>query len=299
MDDRFIRSTHGVTLRLRVRADPPDAPVTVVFAHATGFCADVWDPMAADAALAGIAEVSLDFRAHGSSTRPPDGDLDWSGTADDVLAVIDHLAVDQDPSRPRRFVGAGHSMGGAGLILAEQRRPGTFAGLWCYEPVVMPPSPERADVGGTAVDNPLSVVAARRRADFGSAAEAIAAYSSKPPMSSFRPDALEAYVRGGFRRSADGSITLCCRPEDEARLYRMAAQHQAWEALGSMRCPTVVVRGAMDPPGPASFARALVDEMTDARLEVFDHLGHFGPMEDPSAMAASLAQLILAVTAPE
>ena len=76
--------------------------------------------------------MALDFRGHGDSTAPSEHPYSWDGFADDVLAVVDRLGLE-------RPIGVGHSKGGAALVLAEQRRPGTFSRLWLFEPVIMPP----------------------------------------------------------------------------------------------------------------------------------------------------------------
>ena len=107
----------------------------------------------------------------------------WEGFADDVLAVVDAMAdagIDTDG-----LVAAGHSKGGAALLMAEQRRPGTFAGLYVYEPVVFPPE---LVVPATAAENPLSAGALRRRRTFGSRAEALTNYAGKPPFSALDRD---------------------------------------------------------------------------------------------------------------
>src|SRR5690349_20798784 len=114
MSPRTVTSTQGVELALHdLGGDGPP----ILFAHATGFCGPIWGPVAEH--LADHRGWALDFRCHGRSTRPLDDDLSWRGTGDDVLAVVDALGLVD-------LVGVGHSMGGAALLLAEQRRPGTF-----------------------------------------------------------------------------------------------------------------------------------------------------------------------------
>src|SRR5204863_408507 len=76
------------------------------------------------------------------------------------------------------LLACGHSKGAASLLLGEAREPGTFARLWCYEPIVFP-SDERLE---PRHDFPLSEGARRRRAVWPSRDEAFASYGSKPPL---------------------------------------------------------------------------------------------------------------------
>ena len=218
------------------------------------------------------------MRAHGDSKVGPDGDLRWEAFADDLLAVIDHLDLD-------RPIGIGHSKGGAALLLAEERRPGTFRGLWCWEPVIMPLAPSS---GGPVDGNPLARSALNRRDTFDSFDAALENFASKPTMQAFHPQALEAYVRHGFSSGTDGSVHLKCRPENEAQVYQMARHHQAWASLGTVTYPVVIARGALGTGGPAAMAGPVAERLPHGRLEPHDELGHFGPMEDPDAIAASI-----------
>jgi pimeloyl-ACP methyl ester carboxylesterase len=251
------------------------AGAPALFAHATGFHGRVWQPVASR--LTGFQGWAPDLRAHGDSAVGPDG-LRWENFADDLLAVIDELGLD-------RPLGIGHSKGGAALLLAEERRPGTFRGLWCWEPVIMPPA---AGNGGPVDGNPLARSARNRRATFDSFEAALRNFGSKPPMQAFHPEALEAYVRHGFSAGADGAVHLKCEPEHEAQVYEMARHHQAYASLGSVACPVVIARGSLDDAGPAAMAGPVADRLPHGRLEAHDDLGHFGPMEDPDAVAASI-----------
>lgn len=278
-DPLRVDSTDGVRVAAYdLGGEGPD----VICVHATGFCAGVWGPMAAG--LRGHVRA-LDVRGHGRTALPPGVGMAWSGTAEDVLAAVDQLGL-------RRPVGVGHSMGGAALLLAEAARPGTFAGLWLFEPIVFPPSFRGRPPG----PNPLAEGARRRRPTFASAGDAVAHYASKPPLDQLRTDALAAYVRHGFEERPDGSVTLRCRPEVEAATFEMGPEHDGWALLERVRCPVAVLRGRDDAGAPAGLAPGIVGRLPLGHLEDHPELGHFGPLEDPDAMADSANGLIRAVT---
>jgi pimeloyl-ACP methyl ester carboxylesterase len=256
-----------------------DTGRTLLLAHATGFCGLVLEPLVR--ALDGVHAVTLDERGHGASPRPVDGDYDWLGFAHDVLAVVDHLGL----TRPIAF---GHSCGGAALLLAEASRPGTFAALYCFEPIV--------HTAGTPLapnlDNPLSAGALRRRTTFASRADALANYAGKPPFDRLRGDVLERYVDNGFALMPDDRIVLRCRREDEAAVYARGLSHDAFARLAAVRCPVTLACGeATDAMRPELLAR-MAQALPHATVEVLPGLGHFGPLEDPDALAASVTRAV-------
>ena len=159
-----LASSDDVTLTVH---DLGGAGRSTLLCHATGFHGLVWTPLAEH--IDGLRRWSVDFRGHGTSTAPRDRRFAWDGFADDVLTVVDGLELD-------RPIGVGHSMGGAALLLAEQRRPGTFAALWLFEPVVFPTD----GLTGAPRANPLAEGARRRRASFPSYETALANFASKP-----------------------------------------------------------------------------------------------------------------------
>ncbi len=264
--------------------DAEGGTVDLLLVHATGFCAAVFDPLVASLPPR-YRCFALDLRFHGASGRPDPVRYDWSGFADDVLSTVDHLGLE----RPAAF---GHSCGGAALLLAEERRPGTFAALYCFEPVVFPVDEPQAP----AVDgNPLATGALRRRESFASADDAFANFSSKPPFASLHPDALRGYVEHGFEvvpaaEGGDGrTVRLRCRREDESQIYAHGGSHDAFARLRSVTCPVTLACGAdTDAFGPDIMALD-AGRLTRATTEVLDGMGHFGPLEAPAAVASSVA----------
>ncbi|MEQ1786930.1 MAG: alpha/beta hydrolase, partial [Acidimicrobiales bacterium] len=235
---RFVPSPDGVSLALHEHAG---SGRPTLLCHATGLHGAVWEPLST-ALGDGFERWAVDFRGHGASVVTPGDPLPWSAMGHDVEAVVDALGVE-----PGRLLGIGHSMGGAALLLAEQARPGTFAGLWLFEPIVPPPHRASALAG----ENHLAAGAERRRPSFASAEAALANYASKPPLNVARSDALHAYVRHGFVAGEDGAVHLACRPADEAQVFRGAGELSAFERLAQVACPVRVVHGAMD-GGPAT-----------------------------------------------
>lgn len=269
-----LLSTDGVELSVHDLA--PGEGAALLFAHATGLCAGVWRPVAARLAPAFHA-YGLDLRGHGGSTLPG-GRTEgiWRGFADDVLTTVAGLGLD-------RPVGVGHSSGGAALLMAEAARPGTFSALWCYEPIIWSePASARARAAR------MAAAARRRRAQFRSRTEAYENFAAKPPFSLLDPDALRAYVDGAFCDGPDGTVTLSCTREVEAAVYLGALEDDRFARLADVTCPVVVaVGGRTDAIGPDRGA-ALVGALPDGRLRVFEALSHFGPLEDPAAVAQAI-----------
>ena len=255
----------------------------LLLAHATGFHALVWTPLAAH--LSGFKVIAPDFRGHGDSTTPMGRGMDWDGFADDVLAVVDAMTAAGIDTHG--LVAAGHSKGGAALILAEERRPGTFGALYCYEPVVMPSDVAAATNGERS--NPLAEGALRRRDVFESRQAAFDNYAGKPPFSALDPEALWAYVDHGFVDQADGSVRLSCRPETESQVFRMGGRHDAFEHLAEIGCPVTIAAGSTSSFGPGAFAPQIAEAIPRGRFVEFVGLGHFGPLEDPAAIATSIS----------
>jgi pimeloyl-ACP methyl ester carboxylesterase len=246
---------------------------TLLFAHATGLHGRCWAPVASR--LPGFRCLAPDLRGHGDSPVAPGQDFEWNGFADDVLAVVN--ALDEGS-----ILAAGHSKGGAALLLAEERRPGTFRSLWCFEPVVFPGPPPFEG------PNPMAEGARRRKETFSSFEEAFENYRSKPPFDELAEEGLRAYVEGGFAEQPDGTVRLKCEPEHEARVYEMAARSDAYDHLHLIHCPVVVARGRLE-PGPSTFAEAIVERLPAGQLETFDDLGHFAPLEDPERIAGAIS----------
>lgn len=258
----------------------------LLLAHATGFHGRVWLP-AAQTLRERFHCWALDFRGHGASGRPPSGDYHWDGFGRDLLAVVAGLGLE-------RPFAAGHSSGGAAILLAEEARPGTFAALYCYEPVV----PTDGTMGRSPTGDDLAAAARRRRDVFPSRSEAVANYRAKPPFRTFHPDALSAYVEWGFCNLPDGTVQLSCRPEDEARVYEAVWDHHAYARLPTVACPVALASGGPRSHFGIEITAALADRISGpTRIEVLDELGHFGPLERPSAVGASITEALGALAA--
>lgn len=251
----------------------------LLLVHATGFCAGVLLPLAG--ALGDRFHcLALDLRGHGRSGRPAGGDFAWSGFATDVLTAVDALGLE----RPVAF---GHSCGGATLLLAEQRRPGTFRSLYLFEPVVVPEQP----LPFPLEDNPLSRGARRRRQTFPNAEDAFVNFSSKPPFATLDPAVLLRYVEDGFElispeAGGDGeAIQLRCRRDDEAEVYRHGFDNGAFDHLHEVHCPVTFAYGTATDAFGAEIMAADAARVPMSSVDIVANLGHFGPLERPDQVA--------------
>ena len=273
-----LPSTDGVKLAVQ---DLGGTGPPLLMAHATGFCAAVLSPLAAS--LGDRFHCwTYDARGHGDTETPAGLGWDWSSFVDDALAVVAGLGLEQP-------YGFGHSSGGTAVLDAEARRPGTFAALWCYEPIVWPEVTEEL----AESRRPLISGALKRRDRFTSREEAYENFSTKPPLESLDARALRAYVDCGFAADAEG-VHLKCPPFVEAAIYRQGLVHDAFSRLHLVRCPVTIARGDRSLAIEPQVAQAQVDALPQATLQRLPDLGHFGPLEAPYRVAEAVADALAA-----
>jgi pimeloyl-ACP methyl ester carboxylesterase len=280
-----IPSTDGVQLALHhlSETEPGSLPI-LLLSHATGFHGHCYLPVARH--LEGIFDCwAHDHRGYGDSSAPPDWKVRWEAYGEDALAATEHLT---SQVRPGRVLAAGHSMGGATLIMAALHRPELFKGIVAFEPIVFPQAGFRPD---NMPPNPLVAATRKRRATFGSLDEAFDNFGSKPPMAAFHPDALRAYVDFGFTTNGDGTVTLKCNPEHEARTYETGGGHQTWNDLAALEVPVWVVGSPEQTFQPSAIAPQVAQQLRHGHYEMWPEVSHFGPMEDPERFAKFLASV--------
>jgi len=272
-------SSDGVTVAVH---DLGGEGPPLLVCHATGLNGGAYGPFAR--ALHRDRHVwALDFRGHGSSSRPQGDEFGWDHVTDDLLAV---LALDElgHGGAPMDLVG--HSMGGAVIAMAELARPGSARSAYLFEPIITPPGFPPGAAGG---ENPMADVARRRRPTFPSKAAALWHYASKPPLNELSAASLRGYVEHGFTEEGEGgTATLHPTPDDEAAVFNGAGTVTV-DDVGALAIPVTVAVGTTDISfGPAHFAAQIAEALPKGRLSSFPELGHFGPLQAPTIVAADV-----------
>jgi pimeloyl-ACP methyl ester carboxylesterase len=210
--------------------------------------------------------------------------FDWWDSGRDILDVVE-ASLPAGDADTIAVVGVGHSSGGAALVLAELLRPGTFGALVLVEPIILPPP------YGRYPDHPIVTGALRRRTRFTSRDAAFRNYASKRAFSGWDERAMWAYVNGGFRVEGD-RVVLKCAPESEAEFFTAAGTHGAWDRLGDVETPTLLLAGEHSVTHGEPFLAELTARFGDGRYEIVPDSSHFLWMEKPGVIAEHVAAAI-------
>ena len=244
----------------------------IVFHHATGFHARVYDEIARQLAPR-FRIVALDARGHGDSDKPIDG-YRWQTFVADLAAVVEALEL-------RGAVGVGHSLGGTTIAGVAASVPDLFTRAVLLDPIFVP----RQFRNPTRASNPMAEAARRRRATWPSFESVMESYGSRPPFETWRDEALRGYVEHGFEPTDDGQIRLKCRPEIEAQVFSMATDFTGSDLLAKVRVPTLLVRGERSDAFSARDAEEAVAHLAMGEVAVVPARGHLFPMEEPERVA--------------
>jgi pimeloyl-ACP methyl ester carboxylesterase len=247
----------------------------VLICHATGFCGRAYEPLAR--ALGDRFHLwSLDMPGHGDSDDPAGDDFSWRAMVGHVVAAARTIAHE-----PLAGV-VGHSMGGAVALQAAADQADLFDAAYLYEPIILPP----VDVPRRTGNNPMADGARRRQGTFSSKEAALWRYASRPPLAELSAGSLAAYVEHGFAANPDGTVSLKCTPENEARTFESSASITT-ESIALAGLPTLIVTGAHSTL--ASMGPQVVAALPNAELRTHRHLGHLGPLQGPEAIADEIA----------
>ena len=271
-------------LALATEPAPSPGPVSgrpLLLTHGSGLNGRSWAPVGELLGRRHLLPLALDLRGHGASGRSPGGSYDWGLFAGDVLAVVDQLGLGRGD-----VLAAGHSAGATALLLAEARRPGTFAALWLWEPVLTTPGSDLRQVRSRE----LADRARRRRARFASLEEARSHFSGRGMFAHFDAAAMEGFLSAAFvRASGSEAYLLACDPEDEARTFEASGTHDAWGCLGEVHCPVRVLGGALSVAVSPAEVAAIAGRLPAGEAVVMAGLGHFGPFESPGEIADDIS----------
>jgi pimeloyl-ACP methyl ester carboxylesterase len=287
-DATFISSSDGVRLAIHDFGGTASSTHSepLVWAHATGFHAHCYQPLAARLGTS-FRSYAFDHRGHGAAEGIDPTNLVWQHYGNDAIAATAHLySLAKSP-----LIGVGHSMGGATLLMAAQQQPHMFRALFLYEPIVFPPQGFSDDFERKG-ENPLAGGARKRRAVFDSYDAALDNFSAKLPLNAFDEDVRTQYVRHGFHDIADG-IALNCAPEQEARTYETGGVAPPWDELHTIDVPTWVMSGKRQPMQPSFIAAHIAEELPHATYVQWDDLGHFGPFEQPDTICSFIARTMI------
>ncbi|ORY06726.1 alpha/beta-hydrolase [Basidiobolus meristosporus CBS 931.73] len=215
-----------------------DAVATLLFAHATGFHKETWDPTIYYLKDSSVKcnFIAFDARNHGNSALENKSllsdECSWRTLSEDILGLVEQLRFQ------RPLIGIGHSMGGCTTLLAEESRPNTFDGIVAFEPIL---HPTKGSTMGVELVEPT-----KRRRSVWENRQAVREYlNSKRFFRTWDKRVLEEYVNNGTYQNPGGKIELKCPPSQEAATFAgaPAISEYCFENLNKVKIPVSFVGG--------------------------------------------------------
>ncbi|SHE76620.1 Pimeloyl-ACP methyl ester carboxylesterase [Ferrithrix thermotolerans DSM 19514] len=255
----------------------------MIVLHATGFSGCTYRELAKS--LGSTWDVyAIDFRGHGLSKAYADESFEWSHFASDVKEATGFL----ESMGYQHIDIFGHSMGGAAAILSLESNNPAADTVFLFEPIII----DNRGIDAVAdEDSPLAKAAARRRSTFSSFEEAYTNFISKEPMARFSKSVVADYVTSGFDQLSDGTVSLRCKREIEARIYTLGGVHRAYESLSLIDNRVFVLYGASTDTFDGNHFQDLATQLVNGTAVEVRGVGHFGPMTHPSLVGSLISKL--------
>ena len=242
----------------------------IVLGHALGLDMHMWDALAGELAARQHPVLRYDQRGHGGSAVPV-GPYSMNDLVDDAARLIREWG--RGP-----VVWVGLSMGGmVGQGLAI-RHPELVKAL-----VLANTGAKYPEAAQAMWAQRIETVEAQGLA--GIAGMVIERYFTEA-FRAAEPDVVDVFRRRLLRTDAAG-YAACCH----------AVAGVEWlDRLGQVRCPTLVIAGALDVGAPVAMSQAMAERIVGAELVVFDGASHLSVTEQPVLFAQTLRRFLARLT---
>lgn len=269
--DRFVEVAG---MRLRVREEgPQDAPVLILL-HGFSYSLESWDAWAA-ALSDRYRVIRYDLRGHGLTGPDPQKRYSPAARAAFVGDVMDALGIDS------AYVG-GNSLGGLAAWKFAAAHPERVKALILVSPAAYPTN----GVGDKSVEPPRAMAAYLRTATpAGVRASAGVVFADDAKIS----EARLVILRDMLRRRGNGEAMI-------ESIRQFALQDPAAE-LSKIDAPALILWGSEDAVIPVEQGRRLEGAIRNARLVIYDGVGHAPQEEAPEISARDAGDFLDALVA--
>jgi 3-oxoadipate enol-lactonase len=252
--------------------DRADAP-TIVFGH--GLLFSGWMFQAQVAALRDRYRcVAIDWRGQGATPPATSGGYDMDTLTDDVVGLIQALAV-----APVHYVGL--SMGGF-----VGQRIGARHGELLRSLTLLDTSPDPEEPAAARQDKLLAVV--YRLVGIKPVVSKVLPLMFGP---TFRNDPTNKPVIDQFVQG----VVRCDRGGMRKAVLAVANRRPIYAEIDRITVPTLVIVGADDTPTPPDKAKRIAERVPGARLEIVADSGHSSTVEQPDAITSLLEDFLATV----
>jgi pimeloyl-ACP methyl ester carboxylesterase len=252
--------------------DWPGENPPIVLLHPKRSNARHWDHMV-DALTVPNRVLATDARGHGLSDYPKDG-YRVPELGEDVVAFLDGVGVER-----AFFVGG--ATGGNLCIWLAAAIPDRVAGIAVVDPGMSVPKHIAAEV----------IRQTREEHDFPDFETAKASMHFQELWS---PEVRDHYAAHSFFERPDGRWEWRYAAEPARIIAASLDDDPVWDMAASVKCPTVLVRGATSDVFTDDHMKRLVDLIPQAKVVNLAQAEHTPAQENPEGMAAEVDALIAA-----
>jgi pimeloyl-ACP methyl ester carboxylesterase len=234
-----------------------------------------WFDDFAEAAKDRYRVIAQDLRGRGASEWAKDADYGTDAYVADLEGLVDHLGLS-------RLILGGHSLGGVIVAHYAARHPERVAALLILD---MTPDTDPAGVQ-------------RIRRELGETPEEFASWDrARAFLRRLHPRASEEHLRTRLEwmlaEAPDGKITW--RFDGEIRKPRsLDPPERTWKAFRGIRCPTLLVRGALSDIVARESAEQVTKVIAGSRVVEIPEAAHMVAEDNPKAFNAAVLEFLAA-----